>query len=119
MQEKTTLGYTNKIIQAITYVLMWGLLIAAWGFLAFAALGMIDAIDKHGLLSTRVLLDARLGYYGLFSFGIAGCALALAGKTNLRSKIKLFRVFKITFFTSLAFFMPTIFSILFYFVDQF
>ncbi len=119
MQEKTTLGYVNRFILAITYVLMWGLIFATWGFFALAVIGIGDVIDKHGLFSARVLLDARLGYFGIFSFGTASCALILAGKTNLRSKIILFRVFKITFYISLGFFMHTTLSNWFYAIYQF
>ena len=118
MQEKETIGYMKRFILAITYILMWGLLALTWSCFVLAALGMIDAIDNYGLLSLKVLMDARLGYYGLFSFGLASCAVLLANKTGLRSNIVRFRVFKVTFFISLIFFMPTIFSILIFLIAR-
>lgn len=85
----------------------------SWLCLAIATNALIAATLAYGLFDVRVLADAEMGYFGLFSFGAAAFGVLLAKKGGLHSTEKIFRIFRVTFFVAIAYVVPLILTLAF------
>lgn len=106
------------VYNRILLILAWFSLLASWFGLAAASKNFIRAIQDYGILDARTFLDAGFGYYGLISFGVASVAVLFAVQGKLKSDKRLFQIFKVTFFLSLFFLTPVLFSMLIFLMSQ-
>jgi hypothetical protein len=112
MQEEKLVNTAATIYRDIVRVLAWVLLFVSWVGLGTATSYFVRAVQSYGLLDARPYLDAGLGYYGLFSFGIASLAVILAVKGGFGLSRGPFRLFKLTLVVSIFFIMPIPFSMI-------
>ncbi len=118
MQEKTTLSKMSVIYKGLVSGLAWLLVFMAWIGIVAASRSFVVAAKDYGVLDTRTYLDAGLGYYGLFSFGLAAIAVLFAVKGNLKSDPRLFRFFRLTFLTSILFLIPILLSMVMFVLSR-
>ena len=114
LREKEEVITMEKAYKFVTLSLALLFLGASWAMLYLASRYLAISVQSHGVLDTRTLLDAGVGYFGLFSFGISSLAVIFAVKAGLKPNKKIFRLFKVTFFVSILFTVPMLFSVLLY-----
>lgn len=104
----------KKVINVGVYLALLLLLVGSWGAIILTVIALFDAVRTYGLGVANILLDAKLGYAGLLSFGLSSFALLLASASTARVRPigKFVGLFRVTFFVSISFLLPTIFAIL-------
>ncbi len=111
MQEEVGMSGVAKTYKGVLLLLAWLFLCVSWFGLAIAFKGFVKAVQDYGILDARTFLDAGFGYFGLLSFGMSSIAVMFYVKADCKSNQKLFRLFKLTFFVSIFFIAPMLFSI--------
>lgn len=112
MQEEKSVNAATRIYEGMFRIVAWVFLFASWLGLGVAISCFFRAAQSYGILDIRAYLDAGLGYYGLFSFGLAALATIAAVKGGISIQHGILRLFKLTFFLSIFFVMPTLFSLI-------
>lgn len=111
MQEEVGMSGVARAYKGMLLLFAWLFLWASWFGLAIASRYLVTSVQDYGILDTRTFLDAGFGYFGLLSFGMSSMAVIFSVKANFKSSPRLFRLFKVTFFVSIFFFIPILFSI--------
>ena len=97
-----------KVIRTACAFGAWLLLLGAWLCIGLALYGFVRALIMFGPFRLDAYLDAEVGYYGWFAFGMGSLAVILAVKGCVQHTRKLFQLFNVTLIISLLGLVPMV-----------
>lgn len=106
--EKYSMKFSLTNPSAYFTVLAFITLAFSWLGFVLALKDFVTAVTNQGIFWG--FISAGFGFFGLLAFGAASVALLLAVKANLKERVKVFLLFKVTLFCSLVFLVPILLS---------